>query len=231
MDKKLCNLIDRARKTILRRDLSNEAICKLHDVGINTISKRNKRLDNFGREYQKLIHKTVAFYDPNEHIVFLNINILVKMPDSLAEEVLVHEFIHAIGNHSMKKTKHKIVLYSGLKRQIFHRGASFTRFQALNEGYVQYICNNLSKRVSDTYINEYNFVKKLINIFGEQAIDEAFMGDEENFVSLVENTLGFEKFELACRRLDNKEYKKAWEVFKKNETEKLNTLAQCELAG
>lgn len=216
MSHRLNIYINEARQIVLRLQLPDRCRDKLSDVKIDAIDRnKNNHLKKFGREYQKLIRQTVAFYDPNENVIFINKKKIITLPDNQVREILVHEFIHAISNHSAKKDKRQVILYSGLKKQTFSKFGNTTQFQSLNEGYVQYLCNNLLGYASQTYFHDYQFVKLVIGLIGEQSVFNAFIyNNVTDFELQIDHYVSAKQFSLACSYLDDGHYPRALDILK-----------------
>lgn len=197
-------------KTMIRNHNFDQTIIKrLEMVTVRSITKKMAN-DRYDKAAQEKIRQTVAFYDPNENIIFINRERLLRLETGEIIEVFVHELMHAISCHWSFRNDNELVLFSGLKRQYFKSGRQCTKFVALNEGFVQYMANLVLGSQTDAYQKEVEFARLIVGLIGEESLRDGFFAQKiDQLQENVELTLGWKRFELACERLDRGDYTRA----------------------
>ena len=201
-------------KSMMRNQLpSQSSQDKLTTVGFKSISKARTHLDRYEDSLIGKKGQIAAFYDPNDHVIFFNKKMMLDMTEKMICEIFIHELLHAISNHSVERKNDRLVLLSGLKRQIFYGQKYYCIFKSLNEGFVQYLCNDILGDKSETYKNEAIFAEKLAEITGKGTLMKAFIGNDGSFVEMIEEKFGKERFVEACDLLDKGNYIGAGRLF------------------
>ncbi|MDO8513458.1 MAG: hypothetical protein Q7S37_03070 [bacterium] len=221
-----------ARKQIIQERIlcSKKIIEKIFTVKIKPL--KNGTLSRFGKESFGKEFRTLAFYDPNKHIIYFNVKFINKADGKLVHEILIHELIHAISDHSTIKIPGLTILKSGLKRQFFTKKKDGCDCKALNEGLVQYLCNKVIGRQSLSYRYEVEFITKLISLVGEETLIEAFVSDDVSiFEDKIDERFGREKFSDVCRKLDQGKYTIALRIINQsiNDLSRAVEPTDCEL--
>lgn len=202
----------RAKIEVKRKFCKYNISGKLATVKIKTLKEKGlcRRYNGrnvFGEKYQAL-----ALYDPNKHTIFYNAKALKKYSKMVVKEVIVHELIHAVSDHSFIRIKDGLILKSGLKKQ--YSCDKNCKFMALNEGLVQFLSNQILDRESLAYKGEVNFVKKIMKLVGEENMTDAFLcKDEANYLNIIDRLFGINQFTRASQSLDQKNFTQAFKLF------------------
>jgi hypothetical protein len=159
-------------------------------------------LDNY-----RLKSRVPAYYNPNNHTIYLNKDILYKLKPSTILNICYHELLHAISAHKTWNEKRKTFFQSGLKLEIYEFSTYKCKNRALNEGIVQYFTNKHTNAPEPAYLNEVSLVGHVTSVLGENTFQNALLtGDHNQLQQKFDAIYGINKFEQFSAALDKKEF-------------------------
>jgi hypothetical protein len=125
-------------------------------------------------QYRAQAAKVPAYYNPNTHVVHLNVPVLERASESLIENIYYHELVHATSNHCRMSYRGKRVLKSGLKIQSWDlEDNQTTLYRGLNEGLTQYFANTYTVG-GPAYKSEVEIIGKLVKRIGMKELRQAY---------------------------------------------------------
>lgn len=170
-----------------------------------------KRFHNSSSDqYRGKAAKVPAYYNPNSHVIHLNLEVLEKASRDLVENIYYHELLHAASHHSRVRYQNLDVLKSGLKIQTWDDSDRHTTLhRGFNEGLTQYLANCYTKG-GPAYKHEVRLVGKLTRKIGLAELKAAYFGPRIDLLNRkVAVGLGRNFLHELSSLLDKKRYEEA----------------------
>ncbi len=168
---------------------------------------------SLGQDCYRTKSRIPAYYNPNNHTIYLNQDILENTPRTTLLNICYHELVHAVSKHHTWREGTKSFFQSGLKLEIYHKQSYICRYRALNEGVVQYFTNTHTEATEPAYQKEVAVVTKLVQALGEETVRQASI---EGNISLLQEafalTFPHTSLDALAELLDRKKYDTALSI-------------------
>jgi len=187
------------------------------DCCLDTASSlsRNLRQDNY-RDTTRI----PAYYDPNNHTVFLNRSCLAFTPEKIIFVICYHELVHGASLHVNYDLPGVSVFQSGIKFERYHKRNYRCFNRLLNEGIVQFLTvDNNQLSVQDyAYVKEVMIVQELVHQLGLTVVKKALLYEQyTQLKTRFEERFGPSSFTTFTQDIDQKQYHKAYHFLKTTE--------------
>ncbi len=161
-------------------------------------------------DHYQVSSRVPAYYNPNNHTVYLNEIVLKRVSAAKAYNVCYHELVHAISNHHTWKHTSRSYFRSGVKIEVYYSNNYECKHRALNEGITQYLTNTNTEATEPAYQNEVVLVQKIAKTLGKRVLVEAVVLGKGNILqNLFDARYGQDSFEHFSSCLDKKDYQTA----------------------
>ncbi len=172
-------------------------------------------------QYRRFV-RVPAYYDPNNHTVYLNTPVIRRGPHLTRYIICYHELLHGASVHRNYKTSLGThVFQSGIKIERFSQKSYRCINRQLNEGCIQYVATHNNNVPSNRYgyAEEVALVEKLALVIGRDVIHSAlFYGKLDHLITEFEAVFGRKTFALFSRHLDRRNYQAAREILRYPQT-------------
>jgi hypothetical protein len=153
-----------------------------------------------------------AFYDPNNHTVFLNSRAISKADSTTSFIICYHELMHAASHHVNYQIHEANIFQSGIKIETYLSNNYSCTNRLFNEGIVQFLTtdNNLVDPARFGYYQEVRLITRLVHDLGKKLLEQAiFNGAHGFFMTRFDEHYGRGRFAEFSLALDKKHYQGA----------------------
>ncbi len=154
-----------------------------------------------------------AYYNPNDHTIYLNKSILAHTTAKKIFNICYHELTHATSYHHTWQEGRASYFQSGLKLEVYRGAAYSCHHRALNEGVVQFLTNAETQGLEPAYQDEVTCIAFMMMVIGITVVKQTLaQGSLHRLEETFHAHFGDNTFQTFSRLLDKKEYHAAQQL-------------------
>lgn len=188
-------------------------------VSVKDASDMAKNIN--GDNYRRYLN-IPAYYDPNDHTVFLNRQALTRTSEATNFIICYHELIHGASVHkNYRNERGSYIFQSGVKIERYGKRTYTCKNKLLNEGLVQFFTVHYNQvRANDYgYAQEVRLVTVIAEHLGTAILEQAlFYGEYDKLCTEFDAHFGTGSFARFSSALDRRDYRKAESILRYRET-------------
>lgn len=194
-------------------------------IDINNAVAKGKNPNNYLKDFRKISER--AYLELINNLLFQNKNkiaLFISTAFTISNiEISGHGFLHNFSYRPKIKNRESLIVIEGNKAKFVDDSIPLENIylslgRSLDEGMTEYVTNKMSMSESSRYYIEIQFIKKMINILGEESVLNAYFNPNNNlkfFYDITKNTDCKCDFFDLFYYTDSQEWSKSIEILKR----------------